>query len=103
MIDFEQLISDLHKVPQVDGIVPVDILNLPQPVGKIVRGMVRDKRITAVELGEALELPTEQASVVATILVDKGYLYIVEEESNELAEYKIRFARMRKQNIPIDL
>ena len=103
MIDFEQLTSDLHNVPQVDGIVPFDILNLPQPVGKIVRGMVRDKRITAVELGEALELSTEQASIVATILVDKGYLYIAEEERNELVVYKIRFARMRKQNIPIDL
>ena len=50
MVDFEQLQTELLALPQVNGIVPVDILSLPHELGIVIRGLVRDKTITSVEL-----------------------------------------------------
>jgi hypothetical protein len=115
MADFSHLRKELTEVPQVNGIVPVDILNLPEEIGVVVRGMVRDRAITSVELADALEISEKEALTAAEILVEKGYLLVVEddaagaqadsddEDAGGVQTYRIRFARMRRHNIPRDL
>ena len=112
MTDYEQLRNEVEEVPQVNGIVPVDILNLPQPLARLVRGLVRDKTISAAELAGELEITVEQATGLADSLIEKGYFLAVQDDvseqdgdvcKDEMRRYRIRFARMRKHNIPLDL
>ena len=110
MEDFEQLHAELLALPQVNGLVPVDILNLPHALGRVIRGLVRDKSITSAELADAVGISEQEAITVADLLVDKGYLLVVDDPAltdDEAAAgsrvYRIRFARIKKHNISIDL
>jgi hypothetical protein len=131
MVEFDQLQTELLALPQVKGLVPVDILSLPSSMGQAIRGLVRKKTITSGELANAIGISEPEARQAAGILVDKGYLLLVEEpssadqpsversdeeqqlddkqddaagrEENGLLRYRIHFARKQKSRIPIDL
>ena len=103
MADFERLQMEIVELPTVKGIVPVDILSLPQPLGRVVRGLVRDKAIGIDDLADTIDVTKDQALLLANILVEKGYLLVVKENDREELKYRIHYARMPKHNIPLDL
>ena len=103
MADFEQLQAELMTLPQVNGVMPVDILSVPQPLGPVIRGLVKDRTVSSSELATALDFTSEQAILLGDMLVEKGYLESVEEPDAEEPIYRIRYARVPKHDIPLDL
>jgi hypothetical protein len=103
MADFEQLQAELMTLPQIDGVMPVDILSVPQPLGPVIRGLVKDRTVSSSELAAALDFTSDQAIALGDILVEKGYLDNVEEAEGEEPVYRIRYARVPKHDIPLDL
>ncbi len=87
----------------MQGILPGDLLNLPeiiaQTLGKIMRqqGMDLNEFATEVGLGET------EAIHLLDILVAKGYLVEDERKDSQTRRYRTFFARMRAHHLPLDL
>jgi hypothetical protein len=102
MIVFADLQSQLAELAPVKGIAPVDILQLPAAITPAVRKMMRHG-LTLAELAQELDLSLDQARQVGDLLVDKGFLTSQQQGNSSDLVYKVYFARMRGQNIAIDL
>ena len=102
MIAFADLQRQLAELAPVKGIAPVDILQLPAAITPAVRQMMRHG-LTLAELAQELDLCLDQARQVGDLLVDKGFLTSQQQGDSGDTIYKVYFARMRGQNIAIDL
>ena len=102
MIAFADLERQLAELAPVKGIAPVDILQLPDAVTPAVRKMMRHG-LTLAELAQELDLSLDQARQVGDLLVDKGFLTSQQQGDSGDTIYKVYFARMRGQNIAVDL
>lgn len=76
---------------------------LPEPFDKILQRLIRQGSMTTNELAELLEMTPSQAQHLGEDLVAKGYLRTEEHESEGGVIFRVYLARMRKQNIPLDL
>ena len=103
MADFEQLHTAIAALPTVAGIVPVDLLSVPQPLGGAIRGLVRNKAMDTDELAEVIGVTPDEARQLIDLLVEKGYLLTVDGDSGDRPRFCIRYARASKHNIPADL
>jgi hypothetical protein len=102
MISFTDLQRQLAALAPVKGIAPVDILQLPAAITPAVRKMMRHG-LTLAELAQELDLSLDQARQVGDLLVDKGFLTSQQQGDSGDTIYKVYFARMRGQNIAVDL
>ena len=102
MTTFETLKQRLIELDRVNGITPVEILDLPKGLHVAVRKMLKSP-MTLEELASELSLPVEETRQIGDLLVDKGFLQIEEPIEESLIRYKVHFARMRSRNIPLDL
>jgi hypothetical protein len=102
MIAFADLQRQLADLAPVKGIAPVDILELPDAVTPAVRKMMRHG-LTLTELAQELELSADQARQVGDMLIEKGFLTSQQQGDSGDLIYKVYFARMRGQNIAVDL
>ena len=101
MTTFADLEQQLAQLQPVKGIAPVDVLSLPDSLAAVVRKMLRGG-MTLSALADELGVSLEQARQVGDALVEKGYL-TTEGAENDGVTYKVYFARMRRQNIAVDL
>ena len=102
MIAFADLKRQLADLAPVKGIAPVDILQLPAAITPAVRKMMRHG-LTLAELAQELDLSSDQARQVGDMLVEKGFLSSQLQGDSGDPIYKVYFARMRGQNIAVDL
>ncbi len=102
MTTFVDLQRQLAELAPVKGIAPVDILQLPAAITPAVRKMMRHG-LTLAELAQELDLSLDQARQVGDMLVDKGFLSSQQQGDSGDTIYKVYFARMRGQNIAVDL
>ena len=102
MIAFADLQRQLAELAPVKGIAPVDILQLPAAITPAVRKMMRHG-LTLAELAQELDLSLDQARQVGDMLVEKGFLTNQQQGDSGDPIYKVYFARMRGQNIAVDL
>lgn len=101
MATFERLWQQLGELRQVNGITPVDILQLPEELHGVVRKMVR-QAVSLQELSAELMLPLDQTHLIADLLVAKGFLRTEDRVEGDF-HYRILFARMHTHHIPLDL
>ena len=102
MIAFADLQRQLAELAPVKGIAPVDILQLPAAITPAIRKMMRHG-LTLAALAQELDLSLDQARQVGDLLVDKGFLTSQQPGDSGDTIYKVHFARMRGQNIAVDL
>ena len=102
MIAFADLQRQLAELAPVKGIAPVDILQLPAAITPAIRKMMRHG-LTLAELAQELDLSLDEARQVGDLLVDKGFLTSQQQGDSGDTIYKVYFARMRGQNIAVDL
>ena len=102
MTAFADLQRQLAELAPVRGIAPVDILQLPAAITPAVRQMMRHG-LTLAELAQELDLSVDQARQVGDLLVDRGFLTSQQQGDSGDTIYKVYFARMRGQNIAVDI
>ncbi len=100
---FEGLHHEVEDLSPVEGTTPLGVASLPEPLNKVLQRMMRQGAMTTEELAEALDLSTSEARHVGEHLVAKGYLRMEEKEGQGGIVFRVYLARMRKQNIPLDL
>jgi polyhydroxyalkanoate synthesis regulator phasin len=100
---FESLHHEITDLSPVEGTTPLGVAMLPEPFDKILQRMIRQGAMSTQELAAALELSPEQAQHLGEHLVAKGYLRTEEKEGDGGIVFRVYLARMRKQNIPLDL
>lgn len=102
MIAFADLQRQLAELAPVKGIAPVDILQLPAAITPAIRKMMRHG-LTLAELAQELDLSLDEARQVGDLLVDKGFLTSQQQGDSGDTIYRVYFARMRGQNIAVDI
>ena len=102
MIAFADLQRQLAELAPVKGIAPVDILQLPAAITPAIRKMMRHG-LTLAELAQELDLSLDRARQVGDLLVDKGFLTSQQQGDSGDTIYRVYFARMRGQNIAVDI
>ena len=103
MADFEQLFLAVMELPTVPGIVPVDILTIPQPLDAAIGGLVRNKSMSAAKLAEIIDVTPDEALRLANTLVSKGYLVVIDSDTEDEPQFRIHYAQVPKHHIPLDL
>ncbi len=99
----ESLHDEIAHLQPVEGTTPLGVAELPEPINKILQRMIRQGAMAVDELAAALELPVEDAQHVGEHLVAKGYLRTEEQAGEGGTVFRVYLARMRKQNISLDL
>lgn len=102
MESFEHILEGLNKLDRIEGATPIDVLNLPDPLGRVFGALIRRGFMQLPDLASEMGLPADQARLVADILTQKGFL-IKEFRSGKELVYKPYLVRMRNRNIPLDL
>jgi len=99
---FEMLKQRLVDLDRVNGITPVEVLDLPEGLHVAVRKMLKGP-MTLGEFARELNLPVEETRQIGDLLVAKGFLQAEELIADGAIRYRVHFARMRSRNIPLDL
>lgn len=103
MENFDALLGKLAKLEKVNGITPVDILQLPHPLDNIVKEMMRKGGMTLAELAARLDLSMAETRRLGAVLIEKGFLQSEDRKESEGVVYKVYLARIRGRNISLDL
>ena len=99
---YEFILQELEKIDPVEGITPIDVLNLPDPLGAVVGMLIRKGAMTLPELAVAMKMEDPQARKIGDVLTRKGFL-IKEYRTGQDVVYRAYIARMRGRKISIDL
>jgi predicted transcriptional regulator len=100
---YESLLQEVQELPHVEGVIPTNILGLPDSIAFLLRTMMRQGSMTVDELATFLEVSTSQADHLGEQLVARGYLVSETNNSEGGQIYRVFTARMRKRNIPSEL
>lgn len=98
----ESLHNEIADLQPVEGITPLGVAELPEPLNKVLQRMIRQGAMSVDDLAAALEMPVQDAQHVGEHLVTKGYLRTEEQAGEGGTVFRVYLARMRKQNIPLD-
>ena len=103
---FDELMHALEQVDPVEGVTPIDVLDLPDPLGRVFGHLVRKGWMTSVDLAAEMGLQEYQARQVAELMVRKGFLLKeARDDENQPATrppvYRPYFVRMRKRDITL--
>ncbi|RPI26429.1 MAG: hypothetical protein EHM70_19040 [Chloroflexota bacterium] len=103
MDTFESILQTLDGVSQVEGITPINILELPESLCKALKKLLRIGSMSLNDLANETSLSEDQARIIGERLVQKGYLVVQDAQGGSAPIYRTYFARMRGQNLPLDL
>ena len=101
MASFEALRREIAALDRVGGISPDEVVTLPEDLHAAFRKMLKGA-ITLDELALELGVAEGEAREIGQLLVEKGFLQ-KEDFDPAAIRYRVRFARMRTRNIPLDL
>lgn len=104
MADFDTLRTAVNALERVEGITPINLLDLPPPLNDALRQLTRQSSMTLEDLANVVGLPVDQMLTLAELLVSKGYL-TSESQSSTTGNlvFRLYFARMRRRTINLDL
>ena len=89
-MDIETLLHEIEKLDPSEGISLLDVLELSEPLAKLIRVMIRTRPLTAAQLAAKLDLQPEAAAQITQLMADKGFLKVVSTK-NETIQYRARF------------
>jgi predicted ArsR family transcriptional regulator len=94
---FDRLQDEINSQESQEGISPVDLLDLPASISKIIKKIIRRNGMKLEEIAQELDQSVEQAKESLDELVAKGYVRQV--EVKEVIWYKARFAQKRNRTL----
>jgi hypothetical protein len=98
---FEELKQQLSALPPVDGITPPDVLDLPDPLPRALKKMLRTP-LTLEDMAAELSLASGPARQIGDLLVEKGYLRREELPDGGGVRYKVRLTHTRTHRLPVE-
>jgi hypothetical protein len=99
---FEQLLSKLASRSVAQGITMIDVLDMPAPLDKALRRMIREGALSLGWLAQELALTEDQTRALGVLLVEKGIVTVEQSADGEMV-YRVRFAAARRRPLPAKL
>ena len=90
-MNVQEIHAKLSELDPVRGVTLMNVLELPEPVAKVLREVIRQRTVTLLQFAEALALDEGQAGQLATVLVEKGFLRLQQRPSEDTPSYRVRF------------
>ena len=97
---FDRLQDEINSQENQDGISPVDLLDLPRSISKIIRKIIRKNGMRLDQVAQELDQSLEETKKSLDELVEKGYIRQVEVKKE--IWYKARFAQKRSRTLSAD-
>ena len=101
--DSGSLLDQLAKLPKVEGVAPVDVLDMPTHLVRALQATIRHGALTLEQLAVELGLDEAQACRAVDVLVIKGYLEPQQQDATSEVRYRAHLMRVRGHNLGIDL
>ena len=105
---FDRLQNELDIQAKEDGVTPLDLAELPTPLRRIMRTMLRALELDRQEIAEIFDgLPAEERKEVKNldgalkILTKQGWLIALGERGNQ--RYKVNLRRKRGSELAADI
>lgn len=98
-----ELENELLAMPDYNGIILTDVLEMPAPFNEIIRKMIRQGSMSLAEFAMDLGESQDTAQKIAEILVQKGILISGERTENSHVVLHVYLARLRGRSISADL
>jgi septum site-determining protein MinD len=100
---FARLREAAAQLKPVAGLLPMDLLAVPAPLGGFFRQLIRSGSAPLPHIAAALRCDLDQARQVSDVLVEKGYLRPGDPAADGQMTYRVRLAASRPRKIPLDL
>ena len=101
MGSFDRLWREVDQRSRVEGVSPVALLDLPEPLRSATTRLMRIGTMTLSELAADLSLERSQAHHLGELLVDKGILSAAPEGPDGEIVYRLRLAHTRRRVLPV--
>ncbi len=101
--DFEGLVEKVARLSPVAGLAPMDLLDLPAPVARLLRHVLRCGSASLDELAATLQLEPAQASQIGAALVERGYLLADPPTPGTPLKYRVRLTSPRRRPSALNL
>lgn len=98
---FDRLYSDIERLPPVEGIPILDLLDLRPQLHHVINMIMRRRGMSLKELLSELNLEPAEVGTLMNTLVEKGYLKAVETEGE--TRYQPLLARKRRRETKLDV
>lgn len=98
---FNRLQDEIDSQDEPGGLSPVDLLDLPDEIAKIIRAIIRQNGMKLADVAAALDNSEEETRQTLDELIQKGFVREIQVK-NEIW-YKARFARKHKSTISSSL
>ena len=92
---YTSLTAVIDDLAAVNGVHPLDIADLDEPLNKVIQTMLREGEVSVASIAELFELDQDEAEKVANALYDKGFLSAVDTDAKGAITYQVRVARKR--------
>lgn len=97
---FDQLLRDLLQRSEVEGVKSTDLLDLPHPLDRALKKLLRAGSMTADALAGELGLSHAETIQLAALLTQKGFLTASEAAGNGGVTYRVRLSRVKGRKLP---
>ncbi|MCB0033188.1 MAG: hypothetical protein KDE51_04185 [Anaerolineales bacterium] len=90
-MNVQDLVVKVQEVDSVQGVTLLNVLELPEPLVKVLTEVMRHRAMTLTDFAQALGIADEaEAQILADLLVEKGFLRTVKQRQESVA-YRVRF------------
>ena len=90
-MNVQELQAKVSELDPVRGVTLMNVLELPEPLAKVLREVMRLRSVSLPQFAEALEMSEPEAGLLAAVLVDKGFLRLYQRSAEETPTYRVRF------------
>lgn len=103
MATYDLLRQELEGWPQREGVTPIDIGDLPEPLREPLQQALRVGTTSLSEMASRLGLDQDQTRHLLALLIDKGFLVAAGESPDGDSLYRINLVRRKERKLPFDL
>ena len=94
---FNRLQDDIDDQNSQDGLSPVDLLDLPTALARVIKRIIRRGGMKLPQIAAELDQSIEETQRALDALVDKGF--VRKFEVKQEFWYKVRFAKKRNRRL----
>ncbi len=98
---FDRIQADLDQRERMEGLSPVDLLDLPDGLRELVLLLARKGELDLPAIAEAIGAEPEAAGSLLEDLEDKGF--VLQRDIQGVAHYRTYFGQRRRRDLPVDI